>query len=114
MVIFCLKSFVVNQIADCPARRRRNPIFLQNDTKPRKSLYSNGTQIQTSFSSRPSAENLFLQKETRQEQSLCFLRYLLSKIFSDAKGRRKQRCLTLDFGPNLIPGYGLCSLRYLL
>ena len=46
--------------------------------------------------------------------SLCFLRYLLFKILSDAKGRRKQRYLTLDSGPQSDPRYGLCSLRYLL
>jgi hypothetical protein len=50
-----------------------------------KIAFSNGTQIQTSFPSPSSAENLFLQKETKltkvfaagQEQSLCFLRYPL-------------------------------------
>jgi len=56
-------------------------------------------KIFSDASSRPSAENLFLQKETKvtkvfaagQEQSLCFLRYLLFKLLSPPPGEFLQK-----------------------
>src|SRR6266478_9665316 len=102
-------------------------IFLQKETKEMKAsgpakynlcfLRYLLFKIFSDASSRPSAENLFLQKETKvtkvfaagQEQSLCFLRYLLFKIFcgeslfTEGSEANEDQART-----------NLCSLRYLL
>src|SRR6266446_3129437 len=85
-------------------------------------------KIFSDASSRPSAENLFLQKETKvtkvfaagQEQSLCFLRYLLFKIFSDASLRPSAENLFLQKETKVTKVFAagqeqsLCFLRYLV
>jgi len=79
-----LKTF---RITDYPARLRRNQIFLQKETKPRKGFIPTERKFKLRF---PPTEFFTEGNEGNEggsgpaKYNLCFLSYLLFKIFSDA------------------------------